>query len=48
MKLIVGVGNPGVKYAMTRFNAGFIIIDKIAQELANIFPKLKVSICWWL
>lgn len=39
MKLIIGIGNPGVKYARTRLNAGFIVIDQIAAQLANIYPR---------
>lgn len=30
MKLIVGLGNPGVEYALTPHNAGFMAIDRIA------------------
>lgn len=30
MKLIVGLGNPGVDYALTPHNAGFMAIDRIA------------------
>lgn len=33
MYLIVGLGNPGNEYKDTKHNAGFWIVDKIAEEL---------------
>ncbi|MDX8350959.1 aminoacyl-tRNA hydrolase [Cognatiyoonia sp. IB215182] len=32
MKLIIGLGNPGVKYAQNRHNIGFMAVDRIASD----------------
>ncbi len=39
--LVVGLGNPGKKYEGTRHNAGFMVVDRIAQDYGISLNKAK-------
>ena len=39
--IIAGLGNPGAKYEMTRYNAGFLAIDMLAMKQNKEIKRLK-------
>lgn len=41
MKIIAGLGNPGLRYAATRHNAGFMALEMIAGRLGLAFGGSK-------
>lgn len=41
MKIVVGLGNPGVKYRANRHNIGYLILSELATKFATTPPKAK-------
>ena len=44
MRLIAGLGNPGPDYENTRHNAGFMVVDKLADEFGISVNKNKFDV----
>ena len=41
MKLIVGLGNPGIEYQFTPHNAGFLAVDRIAEGCGAVLTNRR-------
>lgn len=37
--MLVGLGNPGLKYRKTRHNVGWLVIDRLAKQIGARFKK---------
>jgi PTH1 family peptidyl-tRNA hydrolase len=37
LRVIFGIGNPGIRYEFTRHNAGFLLLDYVAEKLSIQF-----------
>jgi len=44
IRLITGLGNPGDAYHETRHNAGFLVLDRIAETFAIAMDKRKFDV----
>ncbi len=41
IRLVVGLGNPGKGYALTRHNLGFLVLDRIVEKRKGKFTEQK-------
>ena len=41
MKLIIGLGNPGIEYQFTPHNAGFLAVDRIAEDCGVVVSNRR-------
>jgi len=46
VKMVIGLGNPGDEYVDTRHNAGFRVIDSLAETLEIKVKKKKFGACF--
>lgn len=40
-KVVIGLGNPGRKYAFTRHNLGWLVLDEIADSMGSFYETEK-------
>jgi len=41
LRIILGLGNPGLRYALSRHNVGFLAVDRLASEIGARFRVVE-------
>ncbi len=44
IRLIAGLGNPGLEYAKTRHNVGFMVLDRLAEQRGASFVRNRFGL----